>query len=198
MVYYIIPFISALIGWITNYFAIKMLFYPKKPVNLLLFKLQGIFPKRQKEFATKIAETISNEIFSIQELVEHIDLDKSSEAIKQIISDHLDNHLAAKLKENFPMLAMFINDNMIQQFKGVFLKELDELLPSIIDTFSSKLEEQIDVKKIVEEKVAAFSTDKFEEVLNHILSKELRFIELVGAILGFLIGLVQVMLFNMA
>lgn len=198
MFYYIIPFISALIGWITNYFAIKMLFYPKKPVNLLLFKLQGIFPKRQKEFATKIAETISNEIFSIQELVEHIDLDKSSEAVKQIISDHLDNHLAAKLKENFPMLAMFINDNMIQQFKGVFLKELDELLPSIIDTFSSKLEEQIDVKKIVEEKVAAFSTDKFEEVLNHILSKELRFIELVGAILGFLIGLVQVMLFNMA
>lgn len=198
MVYYIIPFISALIGWITNYFAIKMLFYPKKPVNLLLFKLQGIFPKRQKEFATKIAETISNEIFSIQELVEHIDLDKSSEAVKQIISDHLDNHLAAKLKENFPMLAMFINDNMIQQFKGVFLKELDELLPSIIDTFSSKLEEQIDVKKIVEEKVAAFSTDKFEEVLNHILSKELRFIELVGAILGFLIGLLQVMLFNMA
>ena len=191
---YLIPIISAFIGWITNYFAIKMLFYPKKPVNLVIFKLQGIFPKRQKEFAKKIADTISEEILSVDDLVKHIDLDKTAITIKHLVADHLDNHLADRLKENFPMLAMFINDTMIQQFKDVFLKELDELLPNMAESFTKNLDKEIDIKKIVEEKVAAFSTDKFESVINHILSKELRFIEIIGAILGFIIGASEVLL----
>ena len=69
---FLIPIISAFIGWITNYFAIKMLFYPKQPVNLLIFKLQGIFPKRQKEFASKIAQTIAQEILSVKDLIQHL------------------------------------------------------------------------------------------------------------------------------
>ena len=89
---------------------------------------------------------------------------------------------------------MFINDSMINQFKGIFLEELDVLLPNIVESFTKNLDEEIDIKKTVEEKVAAFSTDKFEEVINHILSKELRFIEIIGAVLGFIIGLLQIYL----
>jgi len=191
---FLIPIISAFIGWITNYFAIKMLFYPKQPVNLLIFKLQGIFPKRQKEFASKIAQTIAQEILSVKDLIQQINTQKAADKIKLVIAEHLDNHLANKLKDNFPMLAMFINDSMINQFKGIFLEELDVLLPNIVESFTKNLDEEIDIKKTVEEKVAAFSTDKFEEVINHILSKELRFIEIIGAVLGFIIGLLQIYL----
>ena len=171
-----------------------MLFYPKQPVNLLIFKLQGIFPKRQKEFASKIAQTIAQEILSVKDLIQQINTQKAADKIKLVIAEHLDNHLANKLKDNFPMLAMFINDSMINQFKGIFLEELDVLLPNIVESFTKNLDEEIDIKKTVEEKVAAFSTDKFEEVINHILSKELRFIEIIGAVLGFIIGLLQIYL----
>ena len=87
-----------------------------------------------------------------------------------------------------------LDDSMINQFKGIFLEELDVLLPNIVESFTKNLDEEIDIKKTVEEKVAAFSTDKFEEVINHILSKELRFIEIIGAVLGFIIGLLQIYL----
>lgn len=194
---YTIPFISAAIGWVTNYLAIKMLFKPKKPVNLGIFTLQGVFPKRQKEFAGKIGEVIAGEVLNIQDILSSIDLNGSSEAVKKVISDHLDQHLADKLRENFPMLAMFINDGMIQQFKEIFLKELDILLPEVIASFTSSLNEQVDIKKLVTEKVAGFSTEKFEDVLNHILSKELRFIELIGAIVGFVIGLAEVVIIEL-
>ncbi len=41
----LLPFAGLFIGWLTNYLAIKMLFHPKKPVNLGLFTLQGVFQK---------------------------------------------------------------------------------------------------------------------------------------------------------
>ena len=44
------------------------------------------------------------------------------------------------------------------------------------------------------EKVEAFSTEKLEELLTSLMKKEFRFIEWVGAFLGFLIGCIQVAL----
>jgi uncharacterized membrane protein YheB (UPF0754 family) len=44
----------------------------------------------------------------------------------------------------------------------------------------------------VVEKVAGFSSDKLESILMAIMAKEFRFVEIIGAVLGFLIGLLQV------
>jgi uncharacterized membrane protein YheB (UPF0754 family) len=46
----------------------------------------------------------------------------------------------------------------------------------------------------VTQKVAGFSSDKLEQILIAIMSKEFRFVEIIGGVLGFLIGLLQVIL----
>ena len=48
----IMVIISAAIGWITNWVAIKMLFRPHNEINLGLFKIQGLIPKRRAEIGT--------------------------------------------------------------------------------------------------------------------------------------------------
>ena len=62
---YIIPFISAGIGWFTNFIAIKMLFYPREEKNFLLFRFQGIFPKRQEVLAGRLGKIVAEELFSL-------------------------------------------------------------------------------------------------------------------------------------
>ena len=47
----LLPIIAAIIGWGTNYLAVRMLFHPRKQKNILGLKLQGVFPKRQKVLA---------------------------------------------------------------------------------------------------------------------------------------------------
>ena len=191
---YTLPFIAAAIGWITNYLAIKMLFRPRKPVKVLFFTLQGIFPKRQKAFAENIGKVISEKLFSIEDIKEKVNSPAVREEIHKAVDEHLDHFLKNKLKERFPMLSMFINDKMIQQFKEILSSELDEVMPSIVNKMAERLGEEIDIQKLVSEKVASFSSDKVEEILFSIIKKELKFIELVGAVLGFFIGLVQVLL----
>ncbi|NPV27094.1 MAG: DUF445 family protein [Firmicutes bacterium] len=53
--YIAIPLISALIGWLTNVIAIRLLFRPVEPIKLPLlnYELQGLIPRRQAEIAKK-------------------------------------------------------------------------------------------------------------------------------------------------
>lgn len=60
----LIPLVAALIGWLTNWVAIKMLFHPKQPINLGLFTLHGIFHRRQKELAHRLGKIIEERLFS--------------------------------------------------------------------------------------------------------------------------------------
>ena len=58
------PIVCAFIGWLTNYIAVKMLFYPKKPIRILGVRFQGVFPKRQQALAHNIGEMVQNELIS--------------------------------------------------------------------------------------------------------------------------------------
>jgi len=91
------------------------------------------------------------------------------------------------------MIAMFIGDKTINQLKAVFMKELEELFPVIMSNYVHNLREDLDLEKIVVEKIAGFSNDRLESMLNEFLTKEFRFVEVIGAALGFLIGLLQIL-----
>ena len=62
---FILPIIAALIGWATNFVAIKMLFHPQDPKKILGITFQGVFPKRQKQIAERLGELVAIELFSI-------------------------------------------------------------------------------------------------------------------------------------
>ena len=92
------------------------------------------------------------------------------------------------------MLSMFIGDKTINQLKTAFLTELENLFPILMKNYMKKLESDLDLEKIVTEKVASFSSEKLEDILNQITKKEFQFLEVIGAVFGFIIGLLQVLL----
>jgi len=86
---------------------------------------------------------------------------------------------------------------MTEKIKSFLLGQISSLNEELIDKLSGQLEEELDVHRIVEEKVAAFSSDKLEEILFSIMRREFKFVEMVGAVLGFLIGAAQVLLLSL-
>ncbi len=190
----IIPVISAFIGWITNWIAIKMLFHPREPKKILGITFQGLFPKRQQQFAERLGKLVSNELISFGDIETKIINPDNLARILPLIEEHIDFFLREKLKEKIPMIGMFMGEQAILQFKTIFVEELELLFPVIMKNYMGTLQSELDLEQIVTEKVSLFSTDKFEEILNQIMSKEFKFIELIGAVLGFLIGIFQVAL----
>jgi uncharacterized membrane protein YheB (UPF0754 family) len=191
---YLIPFISAFIGWFTNWIAIKMLFHPRQPMNLGFMTLQGIFPKRQRQFAEKLGKLVADELLSFEDIREKLTDPQKIKNIIPLVEDHLEHFLRVKLPEAMPVLSMFIGDTTIKQIKDVLVKELDTLFPMMIAQYLDNVKDELDLERIVTDKVAAFSSDKLEQILQGIMSREFRFVEIIGGVLGFLIGLLQLLM----
>jgi uncharacterized membrane protein YheB (UPF0754 family) len=189
---FLIPVISAFIGWITNWVAIKMLFHPRNPVTFAGITIQGIFPKRQTQFAAKLGKLVSTELLSFEEIQSAITNPENFDALMPKLESAIDHFLKNKLGEAMPMISMFIGDKTIEKIKGVLTKEIQQLFPEMIEQYVASMKNKLDLEKIVTEKVTNFSSDKLESILYQVMSKEFRFIEILGGVLGFLIGLIQV------
>lgn len=192
--FYTIPVISAFIHWLTIWMALKMLFHPRKPKRILWLTLHGVFPKRQQQIAESLGKIVGQELLSFGDIEKTITNPENVQKILPLAEEHIDHFLRTKLKESMPIVSMFIGDKTITQLKNVFMKELEELFPAIMKNYVSNLKNDLDLEKIVVEKIANFSSDKLEQMLNQILTKEFRFVEVIGAALGFFIGLLQIFL----
>ncbi|PGH22347.1 DUF445 domain-containing protein [Fusobacterium polymorphum] len=183
--------ISGAIGWITNWVAIKMLFRPHREINFGLFKIQGLIPKRKAEIGSGIASIIQNELISVKDVISNIDREEFSKRLNSLIDDVLDKNLKKKVKEKFPLLQMFFTDKVAKDVGNTIKDIVMENQEKIFEIFSNYAEENIDFEVIISNKISNFSLDKLEEIITLLANKELKHIEVIGAILGMLIGAVQ-------
>ncbi len=187
--------IGVLIGWFTNYLAIKLLFRPYKEINLLLFKIQGLIPKRKDEIVENIAEVVEKELISISDITEkiqdaHIDEEVIDGLLDKIIGEKLQNSI---LEKN-PLLKMLVNDSMIEKIKSYFKKAILENKDEIVSEIIRIAEEKINIKEIMTEKMHNFSLEEMEKIILTVSKKELKHIEIIGGILGGIIAVFQFIL----
>lgn len=183
--------IGAMIGWITNYVAIKMLFRPYKEINFGLFKIQGLIPKRKHEIAVSIADTVQKELISLKDVTSSLDGEELEIRMGNMIDKILDAKLERELVKKFPMLAMFMSDDMLRKIKSMIKTSILENKDTIIEMFSNYLEEKVDFREIIIKNVDGFSLEKLEDITYSLAKKELKHIEVVGAVLGGIIGFFQ-------
>ena len=186
-----IPLIAALIGWITNYIAVKMIFRPRRPIKFLGLTILGLIPRRQKELAASIGDVIQRDLIShhdVRNAIQSVDIESS---ISKLIEEQVDNFLQNFLAKN-PLASMFLSGELVAQVKESLVSQMRSVAPSFVDTIMSQAESKLDFKKIVQEKVEGFDLSKLEEIIYRISAKELKTIELLGGILGFIVGLLQV------
>jgi uncharacterized membrane protein YheB (UPF0754 family) len=190
---YILPvLVSCLTGWFVIWLAIKILFRPRRPIAIGSLKVQGILPGNQQAIAEQLGKMVSREFLSFDEIKKKVTDPANLDKLRPEIEAHIDSFLREKLKETFPMLSMFIGDKTINQLKAAFLMELESLFPALMTSYMQKLEQDIDLEKLVTQKVAGFSMIKAEELLNRSAKKLFLYLQLMGLLIGFVAGLLQV------
>ena len=78
------PAVGAVIGYFTNYVAVKMLFHPKNPIKIGGYTLPftpGMIPKRKKDLAKAIGRAVEDELFGENEVKEILLADGTRDVI---------------------------------------------------------------------------------------------------------------------
>ncbi len=189
---YILPLVlSSFTGWIVLWVIIKLLFHPHLPITAAGFTIQGILPANKKKIAKIIGNLVSTQLFPFSILHEKINDSESFNKIKPIIETHIDIFLRERLKDTLPMISMLIGDKTINQLKIAFLIELETLFPILMDSYLHKLENDINIEKLITQKISELSIEKFEILFYKSANKQLLKMQALGAFIGLLIGLIQ-------
>jgi len=175
----IIPVAGAGIGWLAN----------RIIVNWLIGKLLKQQPQLAQQIGAKAATLIS-----FEEIEQKITSPETIAQILPVAELHIDDFLTNKLKDAFPMIAMFIGEKTIGTLKSIFMKELESIFPVIIAGYVKNLQNDLNPKQLIADKIAAIPSVELEGYLKQGLAKELRLFEGAGALVGLLIGIVQVLL----
>ncbi len=184
----VLALIGALIGWITNILAIKLLFKPLVPFNILGIKIQGLIPKRRAEIAKNIGDIVENELLSMNDIIDNVLTEKNIEEVKYILKTRTKEAITKKVPSI--IIAPF-KDKICLYVDSVIDEESDDIIAELTNKLNNENENGIRLAAIVEEKVNSFELDKIENIIISVAKKELKHIEVLGGVLGFLIGMVQ-------
>ncbi len=185
----ILATIGGLIGYITNVIAIKLIFRPIIPIKIPIINKEiiGLIPKRKTEIATNIGTIIQEEFLSLDEILDNI----VTEDDKQIVVEYIRVKLKLIINEKLSLAPSSIK-RIIQEYIYDFIEEeikhsIDDLSEEIV----SKATTRINIREIVENKINQLDLYELENLILRIAKNELKHIEILGLVLGFLIGIIQ-------
>ncbi len=180
--------IGGLIGYSTNKVAVKMLFRPHQRRGIGFLSIQGVFPKRKAAIAKSVGETVEHALLNSDDIYEALFSKTNQEKFKTMLK----NTLTKKIEGMIPtMFRNFLGEDVKTMVHRYIDKEGDNLMASIIKHIKEASQEDLNIASIVEDKILALDLDSFEKMIKDLTKKELRHIEVVGLVLGLMIGLVQ-------
>ena len=180
-IYIIGALIGAVIGYITNWLAIKMLFRPREAKYIFGIKLPftpGLIPKEKSRIANKVGETVGTHLLNSDSLSKALKDDKikakfnevAKEKINQVINSNstLEESLKNTLGENYYAL----KGNIINNITKTILESIQEeefknkVKFYIVDSIKERLNKE-------PEKIIDFiNSNKFREVIINTLGEE--------------------------
>lgn len=176
--------LGALIGYVTNYLAIRALFRPRRPIQLFGWTLPltpGVIPSRRKQLADAIGRVIDEQLVT-------------EERIRERIDDALDDRLDRLLDPEtlFPNVIGRSMGRLLEAgFSDLKPKLKRKLRQSLSRRVSRLAREHLNAGDIARRQINRMDLDELESVIVRITRRELRWICWLGALVGGLIGTVQ-------
>jgi len=233
------PLLGAIIGYITNYIAIKMLFRPLEPKYLFGHQLPftpGIIPRRKAQFAEALGKAVFDKFFNwddlelvfksdefadkvATEIVTELRSDKKISDFEGLISMRTADNIEQLIKQK--MKGIFKDDRSVSNMISIGIKsELESVKQQTVCTITKDLiasdyelkktikqiylgfiadhvrpiVESIDIITQITSKMNEMSAGEVETLALAIVDKELKMIVWLGALLGAIIGAVNIFL----
>lgn len=193
----LIPFTYGFVGWVTNWLALKMTFYPIRFWGIPPFLgWQGIIPRKAHKMASKSVDVITERLLNIKEVFLRID---PAEA-ERILLPSMDLSIRSSVKEFcealdpklWSLLPELVQDEIYFKVK----RESGTTVRKVIQNLQGNIDTLFDVKELVLKKLSGDNVGLVVELFQEVGAPEFKFIERSGFYFGFLLGTIQMFIWN--
>ena len=191
----VVPLVTAFIGYITNWAAVKMIFQPEEFIGLGPIGWQGVLPSKADTFAADVAGNVGA-VLSAAELAERLD----PAEMEELFSDRLDDELPGVLREAAEMLSPGTWDEMAPEAQQMVITQIKtegrQLAQEVFDDLQGISHEILDLEALVYDLLSGPNVKRLVRLFQEIGGKELAAIVRFGGYFGFIIGCFQALSFS--
>ena len=191
----ITPMFGLFTGWFTDWLALKMIFYPKQQTKYMgLVTWQGLFIKRRQQVAAEYGALIATEILTPRNILEYVLSGPLSDRLYEMITRIIKKTIDTQVGFAKPIVIMTLGGEKYQEVKHKAALKIIERLPETLKNIETYVGNALDIKNTIVSKMQQLTEEEFEGVLRPAFQQDEWILITVGAVLGFLVGEMQVFL----
>ncbi|MGQ0837089.1 DUF445 domain-containing protein [Actinokineospora sp.] len=192
---WVMPIFGGLTGWFTDWLALKMIFNPKQPKRYLgVFEWQGLFLKRRKEVAADYGALIAQEIITPRNVIEAVLRGPLSDRLFALIQRQVQDVLDRQAGFARPLVVLAVGSGRYQAVKQRVAEKVIERLPEAMTYIEDYAEDAMDIRNTLVQKMQELTEEEFEALIRPAFEQDEWILITVGAVLGFAVGELQVIL----
>ena len=192
LVYASIPLVSAAIGWVTNWLAIKMTFYPLEFRGVPpLLGWQGIIPRNSERIAEKAVDLVTRRLVSVEEILARVDPEQLSAELEPLYEQITEEIIEDVISTQSPALWEMLPQPVRNEIRERVRQSIPELVDRIVGRQRERLLEVFDLQALVRQSLTGPNKELLNEIFMRCGAPEFRFIVRCGLYFGFALGLVQ-------
>ena len=190
--WWLMPIFGVIVGLITNYLAIQMIFRPHYRTRYLgIIPYQGLFPKRQAEIARDYGITTATEVITPHNIIEHLIAGTRGQQLLAELHERLSQRIDAEWAQVKGMVPFPVSETQLAEVKALIVTHLIEMAPRLRPEVEAVLERQLDIRNTVETRLAALPKPEFERLLRGVFQEDETTLIIVGGVLGGAVGALQ-------
>jgi len=184
----LIPVIAGMVGWFTNWLAVRMTLYPVEFRGIGGVGWQGVVPANVESLSKNFSRLIDEELLNLEDILGGIGND--DEDIERVVARVHQRSLQEFSTEIAPDKWERAREKLREYISQLIEKNSRKVVHDIMDELKAKAPEFIDVEKIVQDAMVS-ERGLLSHVMLEVAAPEFRFIERSGWWFGLLFGLVQ-------
>lgn len=189
--YLSIPVVAGFVGWITNWIAVKAMFYPLEFIGIPpLLGWQGIVPSKARKMAGISVDTSLATIGSVSEVAKEIDMTLVAQHAIKVVEPDVEHYIDEAMREEKPVLWANLPDAMKKQVVERTREELPGIIEAVMAEVEERIETLLDLKGMIQEHLST-NKELLIRIFLEVGAKEFKFIVNSGFYFGALFGVIQ-------
>lgn len=189
---WLIPAFGGIVGLVSDWTALQMLFRPLYPVKLFGLTLQGRFITRQKEVARDYAELVAKQLLTPANMIEQILHGPFANRVVDLLQRHVKGATDEQLGLARPLVVYAMGSERYNEIRQYLVQRIIEFIPDASRHVEKYAMDALDINNTVVARMDLLTPEEFEGMLRPAFKEDEKTLVLCGAVLGFLIGELQV------
>lgn len=189
--WWLLPLGGLIIGYATNWLALKLIFHPIEPRRIGFWVVQGIFLKRQKEVAAEYAKIVATDILNPRNIYENLLYGKQSDRFESIIHTFIIKAVEQTYDRSHELIKAITSEKRLAIAKNIAISGVLEDLRLTLHQLYGYTEEALNMENTLRDRMGSLPPRKFQSFLRPVFQEDEFKLILVGAVLGFFAGLLQ-------